>query len=243
MRIALISDLHGNEVALRTALADAERAGVDRVICLGDVATLGPRPREVIAILREMGCLCILGNHDAFMLDHDLIHSYSAAPIIVDAVDRCLQRLTPDDIAFLEGFVDTATLPLPGDGELFLFHGTPTSHMEDLLVTTPPAELDALLDGRSPTVAACGHTHVPMIRRHRETLFLNPGSVGAPFSTVVEGAGPPKIMPWAEYAVVEATEAGVKVDLRRLELDRAALREQAMGWDNPLRDSHMRAYA
>src|SRR5262245_60841641 len=55
MRIALISDLHGNELALDAVLDDATRSGADKILCLGDVATLGARPREVIARLRALG--------------------------------------------------------------------------------------------------------------------------------------------------------------------------------------------
>ena len=77
MRIALISDLHGNEVALKAVLDDIEEVGVDQTICLGDVATLGPRPNAVLSMLRERGYPCILGNHDAFMIDPGLIHTYT----------------------------------------------------------------------------------------------------------------------------------------------------------------------
>ncbi|MEO6600819.1 MAG: metallophosphoesterase family protein, partial [Polyangiaceae bacterium] len=69
MRVALISDLHGNELAFNAVLADIARQGVDQIICLGDVATLGPRPRDVLGRLAELRCVCILGNHDEFMLD------------------------------------------------------------------------------------------------------------------------------------------------------------------------------
>ena len=55
MRVALIPDLHGNDIALRAVLDDIARAGVDRVVCLGDVATLGPAPAEVLAMLRDLG--------------------------------------------------------------------------------------------------------------------------------------------------------------------------------------------
>src|SRR5579864_7644495 len=92
MRIALISDLHGNEVSLRAVLDDVARVGVDRLICLGDVATLWPRPRQVLAMLRALGCDCILGNHDEFLLDPALIHTYTEAPVIVDAVDWCRRQ-------------------------------------------------------------------------------------------------------------------------------------------------------
>src|SRR3954468_20883448 len=66
MRIALISDVHGSELALNAVLADIARTGVDQIVCLGDTATLGPRPREVLERLAELRCICILGNHDEF---------------------------------------------------------------------------------------------------------------------------------------------------------------------------------
>src|SRR5947207_342903 len=132
MQIALISDLHGNEIALDAVLRDIERRGVERIACLGDVAALGPRPNAVVAKLRALGCPCILGNHDAFMLDPELIRTYSPLPLIVDAVDWCRKRLSEEDLAFIRSFVPSLTLSLEPGTTLFLFHGTPQSHMTDL---------------------------------------------------------------------------------------------------------------
>jgi predicted phosphodiesterase len=67
--LALISDIHGNAVALDAVLADLTRRGADEVICLGDVAAGGPQPREVIARLRELDCQAIRGNADGWLLD------------------------------------------------------------------------------------------------------------------------------------------------------------------------------
>lgn len=101
MRIALISDIHGNLLALEAVLADARAVGVDRFACLGDVATLGPKPREVLQVLRALGCPCILGNHDAFLLEPELVTRYTQAPVIVEAVDWCRAQLTLEDLAFV----------------------------------------------------------------------------------------------------------------------------------------------
>ena len=68
MRVALISDIHGNSVSLEAVLADIERENVDQIICLGDISTLGPKPVEVMDRIRDLGCECILGNHDFFLL-------------------------------------------------------------------------------------------------------------------------------------------------------------------------------
>jgi len=234
MRIALISDIHGNKVALEAVMADIAANDVDQVICLGDVATLGPDPRGVIEMLRESGCPCILGNHDAFMLDDQLIHTYTEAPIIVQAVDWCREQLQADDFEFLRGFVDGLTLDL-GDGQtLQLFHGTPNSNMIDVLATTASDELDGMLDGNTATVMAGGHTHIQMLRQHKGILLVNPGSVGQPFVEYVHGREP-SLMGHAEYAIIEGSNGTVNVNLRRVIVDAAAAHAAVSATDNPLK--------
>jgi putative phosphoesterase len=242
MRIALISDIHGNEVALRAVRAAIERAGVDQIVCLGDVATLGPRPEAVLHLLREMACPCITGNHDAFLLEPQLLHTYSEAPFIHAAVDWCRSRLSPADLDFVRTFQKSAAFPLDGGAELFVFHGSPRSHMEDLLATTPPERLDELLDGHGAAVMAGGHTHVQMVRQHRGLLLVNPGSVGLPFREHV-GGGPPTVMAGhAEYAVVESRGGELAVTLHRVPVDRAALRRAVEGSDNPMAGMLLQQY-
>lgn len=243
MRVALISDLHGNQVALSAVLDDATRAGVDRVICLGDVATLGPQPRQVLATLRALGCDCILGNHDQFLFDPELIHTYTEAPVIVDAVDWCRRQLGDDELAFVRGFVAGVEVALGGGATLYAFHGSPRSNMQDLLATTPAAELDRLLDGRAATVMAGGHTHVQMLRQHRGLLLVNPGSVGMPFREHVAGK-PPALLRHAEYATVESDgRGGVGVTLRRVPVELEALRAAVAACDYPLRQYVLAQYA
>jgi len=242
MRVALISDIHGNALALDAVLADIERADVDRVVCLGDVATLGPHPGAVIETLRRIGCPCILGNHDAFLIEPELIRRYTEDAAVVEAVEWCRKQLSREDLDFLRGFESDLELPLDGEATLYLFHGSPRSHMQDLLATTPPDDLDRLLAGRQATVMAGGHTHIQMLRQHRGMLLVNPGSVGAPFMEYVAGRKP-TLMPSAEYATVEARDGDVRVDLRRLALDRAQLREAARSCDNPFREMLLKHYA
>jgi fructose-1,6-bisphosphatase len=102
--IALISDIHANEVALRAVIAEIRRTGVDQVICLGDVATLGPRPNAVIEILGELGCRCIMGNHNEFLLDAELVHTYTGAPQVVASINWTRCRLSRVELDFLRDF-------------------------------------------------------------------------------------------------------------------------------------------
>jgi predicted phosphodiesterase len=197
------------------------------------VATLGVRPGWVLQTLRDLGCLCIMGNHDEFLLEPAMLKGYNEAPIIAAAVDWCRDRLSAEELAFVATFQRRAEIPLEGAGTLLVFHGSPRSHMEDLLATTPPDELDRFLDGQVATVMAGGHTHVQMLRQHRGILLVNPGSVGMPFLEYVGGRAP-RLMAHAEFAMVEAAGAAISVTLHRVDLNRAALRASARDSDNPL---------
>jgi predicted phosphodiesterase len=242
MRVALISDIHANEVALNAVLQDIRQVGVDLTVCLGDVATLGPRPSAILAMLRDAGCPCIMGNHDEFLLEPTLIEQYTELPVIRAAVDWCRAQLSTDELAFVRTFQRGLEVPLDGETTLRLFHGSPRSHMEDLLATTPPDELDRLLDGTRAPVMAGGHTHLQMLRQHRGMLLVNPGSVGLPFREYASG-GPPFVLPHAEYAIVDGDRRGIAVTLKRLPLDKRALKDAAAACDNPLAVELVRQYS
>lgn len=236
MRLALISDLHGNEVALDAVLADARKVGYDQLVCLGDVATLGPRPSEVLAKLRSLGCECLLGNHDEFMLEPTKVQEYSSIPALTASIHTTRSALSSAEIDFIRSFRPTLTV-----GSVLLFHGTPRSNVEDLLSTTPDAKVDEMLAGHEARVFAGGHTHLPMVRQHRGTLIVNGGSVGVPFREYASH-GPPVILARAEYAIVDVDGGDVGVTLRCVEPDRRALRAQAEAWDDPLAASLRAAY-
>jgi len=242
VRVALISDIHANEIALRAVLADIGRGRVDEIVCLGDVATLGPRPGAVIEILRECGCACIMGNHDEFLVDPALIYAYSEQKPVIEAVQWCRSELGREDLDFMRSFERTRQIRLDDRSTLFVFHGSPLSNMADILATTSADELDELLAGHGATVMAGGHTHVQMLRQHRGTLLLNPGSVGLPFKEYMAG-GAPTLLAHAEYATVEAADGRISVSLHRVPLDPNSLREAAQASDVPLRDLLVQQYS
>ncbi|MCA9668279.1 MAG: metallophosphoesterase family protein [Myxococcales bacterium] len=224
----MVSDIHGNEVALDAVLDDIAASGADEIVCLGDVATLGPNPCETLARVEALGCTCIVGNHDAFLLDRDLLTQYTHEEIVVQAVDWACSQVSARDLDFVRSFVPTAELELAPGVTLLMYHGSPKSYFDNILAETPPDELDAMLgDARDAQLYAGGHTHVQMMRQHDGQLVINAGSVGMPFRRFV-GGGPPQVLTHAEYAIVEASHAGdIVVDLRRVALDLTRLRAAA----------------
>jgi predicted phosphodiesterase len=137
---------------------------------------------------------------------------------------------------------ESCTVDMTGGFVLSAFHGSPRSITEDLLATTSAETLDEALGAHKAAVIAAGHTHLQMLRQHRGTLVVNPGSVGMPFKEYVAGRAP-TVLRHAEYATVEAANGHLHVSLHRVALDREALIASVRGSDVPLKDTLLAQYA
>ena len=223
-RIGIFSDMHGNAVAFEAVLAALRAEGVERFVCLGDVAATGPQPREVVQRLRDLNCPVVMGNTDDHVLAPPETESGDEDVIRLRAIDRwSAAQLSADERAFVASFAPTVALPLANGGSLLCYHGSPRSYNETILPTTPREELDEALGEFSATVFAGGHTHQQMLRRHRTALVVNPGSVGLPMDRVPPGPGT-RNPPWAEFATLTCRADGdLRVELRRVRFDVAAL--------------------
>lgn len=222
-RLALISDIHGNLVALEAALADIQARGVTRLVCLGDIAATGPQPHEVVERVRALGCPVVMGNTDAWLLRPAPVENPDEARRVIDTIDLwCAEQLTGEDRAFLKSFQPTVALPLDGGKRLLCYHGSPRSFNERLSPETPDEQVGEYLAGTEADLYAGGHTHVQMLRRYQRSILINPGSVGMPLDPVWPG---PNIRnpAWAEYAVIECDGARLSVALQRIPFDTAAL--------------------
>ncbi len=229
MRVALISDVHGNLVSFDAVLEDIEQQNVNEIVFLGDIATLGPYPREVIARLKALGCPCITGNHETYLFKPGLGHDYMrGTQWFTDTLTWCRGQLSPEDYKFLATFEPIMKFSLAEDVSLICFHGSPRSNVENILATTPPEQLQEMLGGYSATIMAGGHTHVQMMRQYKGLMIVNAGSVGMSFEEMpFTGAGP-TVMPWAEYAIVSAEDGVASVELRRVMVDVQKVREAAL---------------
>src|SRR5436309_329819 len=105
MRIGLIADIHGNLVALEAVLAELARRDVDDLICLGDVAALGPQPVAAIERLRAIGCPVVMGNTDAWLIDPGSIRDASAPTL--EITQWCAAQLSATDLADVRAFPRT----------------------------------------------------------------------------------------------------------------------------------------
>lgn len=197
-RIGLISDIHSNLEALQAVLADTERVGVDRLVCLGDVVGYGPDPDACLDLVAQSCDAVVRGNHDEAVLGQEAVHA-GLHPRAQEAIEFTRSRLSPGHLMLLESMLELADV----DG-LSLAHGS-FGPRRFLYLYTARAAREAF-EYLPTSIGAVGHTHVPAafwessssdarlpeIRpfplRANETvelpgrgrLILNPGSVGQP---------------------------------------------------------------
>jgi predicted phosphodiesterase len=215
MRVAVLSDLHGNPFALDAVLADLP-AGVDSLVCLGDIA-IGPFPTEAIWRLRELDCPVVMGNWDAWILDGVPALDGEVGPRLSAQGVWCASKLGPDDRRFLRDLPSSVELDV-GGMRAICFHGSPRSFTDLLLPDVSRAELDRALFGIQADIFLAGHTHLQMLRRRPDSLYANVGSVGLPFSDGPFG-GSLRVSRWAEYALVAVDGRGLTLEFRRVPYD------------------------
>lgn len=236
MKIALISDLHANSVALEAFIREIPRQGITQVVCLGDTISLGPDPVRTLRLLQEKAWPCIQGNHDEYLLRPERIEELVKSPLLVAAEKWCLNRLSAEDLKFIRSFKKSHEIQA-GSLKLMMFHGSPSSNCEDVQPEASEERLDQQLGSTPGDILVFGHTHIQSARRHRDRWVVNPGSLGLPFRGHPTG-GAPVLLPFAEYAIIEVDSAGIpSVALRRIPLDRESLLHSAReSGDFPLKD-------
>lgn len=242
MKIAFISDIHGNMTALNAVLQDIRQQRVDKIICLGDVATIGPQPREVLIKLRELDCICILGNHEEALLDMDSALDYQIAPPLISALHWCLEELQDEDITYLAGFIETYELKTRAELSLLCYHGSPHSTTDIVLSTTTSAECRLMLGYTIYALMVGGHTHIQMRRQHKHGILINPGSVGSVFPRVFSKGEIPFLQPWAEYAIINFVDSNLDIDMRQIPFDTSELKMIIAKSDIPIKDWWLQQY-
>ena len=219
MRFALISDIHGNSIALDAVLADLDSRAVDKVVCLGDVVAMGPRPRETLARLQSLECSLVMGNTDRWLLDPTLPEDPGETERrLAEAELWSARQLAPGDLNFMRTFKASVEVALGNGDTLLCCHASPLSDTDGIQPDTPAEEVERRLAGRSAAVVAAGHTHQQMLRRFGSMALVNPGSVGQPEQTD-PFSGHVIRPPWAEYALLEWAGGSLSIEFCRVAYD------------------------
>lgn len=219
MRLAVISDIHGNLLALEAVLADILRRGADATVNLGDCVTSPLWPRETFERLVPLALPTVRGNHDRWIVDRPEDQLTLAGRIARAA-------LTPEQRAALHAL--PAMLRIADD--ILAVHGTPTDDstylLEDLLDgLLAPAKRETVAQRLGaearPQLILCGHSHrQAMVQGPGGCTIVNPGSVGCPvFADGPKVPGLEHRSPHARYAMLTRRGARWSAELIALDYD------------------------
>lgn len=210
VRVAVVSDVHANTVALEAVLSELVPLEPDLVVFGGDL-TWGPEPEETLALVGGLQAptLFVRGNADRMLLEEGE-EPTARKPWL-------LERHSPQGLARLATFVEQTTVEVTGLGRVRFCHGSPRSDEELVTPETPEARVRAFTEGVEEQVLVTAHTHVQFDRRVAGIRSVSPGSVGMAY-----GVEPGR----ACWAVL-----GPDVDLRqtRFSVERAAERYRSSG--------------
>ncbi|NFH69294.1 metallophosphoesterase family protein [Clostridium botulinum] len=206
MKIAIISDIHGNIYSLIRALQDIDNEKVDSIICLGDLVGYGPHPNEVIAMIKRRNILCIQGNYDKSVIDNAYtfireteINSFS--------LPWTYNELRAQNRYFLSNLPSSISLNIQGKKIIFV-HGSPSMLNQYLFENAEDTK--NIIENMEEDILICAHTHIPSIKNFDEKMYINCGSIGKP------KIGRPNLT----YCLLDINELnGVKAQIKELEYE------------------------
>ena len=243
MRIAIISDIHGNCFALDAVLSDIRQQAVEHLVCLGDAIQGGVQPAQTVQRLRELHCPVVMGNADAWLLtgkntsEHEQV---SESQLAVRAWS--LAQLSQEDRAEISNYQPTVEITLEDDKKLLCFHGSPHSFDDILLPVTPEEEFQRFLGGFDATLMAGGHTHTQQLRRiGNASWYINPGSVGLAYDWRLPDDHF-HADPWADYAIVTVQNGQIAVEFRHVPFDVNELMRLIQASGRPDAENAIRMY-
>lgn len=205
MRIAILSDIHGNLVGLDACLADIVAQGsADTIVAAGDLCLDGPRPKKVLQRLEEVGAQCVRGNTDRMLADG----SEAVAPGEGAQIAWTRKQLGEKWLSWLRELPFALRIGEP-QNELLVVHANPTNDEEHIWPDADDATLERLIGQERAMTIAFGHLHLPYARLWRGKMLVDVASAGLPKD------GDPR----ASYALFTERDGGWEVKHRRVTFD------------------------
>lgn len=215
MRVAVISDIHANFIALQEVLKDIQNEGCEHIFCLGDLILAGPQPRMTIDFIKEQNWTIIQGNTDKLISEFgpEVIEMLKEKyPIMANAIVDDMYYVEEERRAFLNDLPPQLEMEIEGV-KVLLVHGSPRANNEDILPNKPIEEIEEIIAGTSADLIFCGHTHIPCgYQTTNKQTVVNVGSVGRPMTQT----------PLACYAIVDFENGTFNIKHKFVDYDREA---------------------
>ncbi|QTN00587.1 YfcE family phosphodiesterase [Sediminibacillus dalangtanensis] len=210
MKIAFISDIHGNADALDAVLQDIDAQQADKILVLGDIAFRGPEPKRSIELVRNLNTDVIKGNADEWVVRGIKEGEVpdKARELMNKERDWTVSQLEKNDVDYLAGLPDHKQLEIDGIS-IQAFHATPDSLFKVVSPEADDTTIATNLLKKPADIYLYGHIHKSYVRTIKGKTVVNLGSVGLPFDGVTK----------ASYAMVETENGSVSTTIRKVAYD------------------------
>ena len=178
MKVAVLSDIHGNHLALAKALDQAEQYGVECLLVLGDIVGYYYHPDQVLKLLEQWPKVMVQGNHERLLetVFNDPQKAEAIRKKYGSGINIALDRLSADSIMTLIELPRTKIVKLAGLS-FFLCHGSPWDEDQYIYPNSDNILLERCVVGGTDFVLM-GHTHYPLTYEKNGIIIANPGSIG-----------------------------------------------------------------
>ena len=241
MRIAIITDIHGNAAALKAVLSEIDnRKDIDHIYCLGDTIGIGPDSNEVLHMLFSRNDTSIItGNHDEAVLALAKGQEYPESHLNVREHHQwILDRIDKSFIVKLEQLPRTIKQNIEGHSILFTHYQIQNNKINDHIskdpftpIVNPSLEnLETLFKGNNEDLICFGHHHPVHYFKGNKAVYINPGSLGCNHK------------PIAPYAVIELSNDKIKINLEEAAYDNSAFLKSYHKLQVPDRDFILKVF-
>lgn len=221
MRLAFLSDIHGNIHALSAAQRFLAEQNIDSVFVLGDLVGYGASPGAVIDLVQRSGWVASMGSSDA-RVAFGFAERGDRAGVAEETLQWTRRMLTDQQLDFLRK-LPTGGRIMTKLGRVRYFHGSPHDPDARLDLLADDRELSQVSESLGAKIIVCGGTHVPYYRKVGDAMFIDPGSVGLSLNHE----------PGADVAIVDIPEKQVRVQLHKIPYDYQAAAFDIIAWSLP----------
>ncbi|WP_299088497.1 metallophosphoesterase family protein [uncultured Metabacillus sp.] len=209
MKIAFISDIHGNAVALEAVIEDVKQKNIDKVCVLGDICFRGPEPKRSLDLIRSLQTDVIKGNADEWVVRG--VQKGEVPDKVLSMMNKerdwTVSQLEKTDLDYLKGLPKELHFEIDGVG-IHAFHATPNNLFDVVLPNTDDSGImEKLMSNANAQIYIYAHIHKPYIRFINGQVVMNIGSVGLPFDGLTKSS----------YGLVQINNGGFSVSIERVD--------------------------
>lgn len=215
IKIAILSDIHGNIVALNAVLADAKKQGVQTYIIAGDLITDFPASNEVIDAIKELTPYVVKGNRENYILEYEKTKEDKKrwSTLQNRSISYFYRTLRKDNLEYIRSLPENINLTI-GELTIKVVHASPTSDTQSIQIQNE-TQIEEITKELKEDILVCGHSHLEAgyVRKNNK-IVITDGTVGMDCESE-----------FSQYVILKQEKGKIEIETRNVRYDKQKLKE------------------